>query len=176
MAAPFDQSMRSLTADGARGPIIVTWLAIALLAAWASWFFFAEMTVREAASARIEVHDGVFRVVAELLPEDSLGRIWPGQKGQLRLTAFPWTQYGTVPVEVAKVADEARDGLVRVELAIRPDYDARIPLTRDLPGTIDIEVEHLSPAALVLRVVGRFPGPPVRPQHPERQAQQEARP
>jgi hypothetical protein len=158
MSAPFGQSMRSLAADGARGAIVATWIAIALLAAWASWFLLAEVTVREAGTARIDAHDGAVHVVAELAPEDALGRIWPGQPGQLRLAAFPWTQYGTVPVEVSTIAGEAKDGRVRIELAIRPGYDARIPLAHDLPGTVEIEVERLSPAALVLRAAGRFLG------------------
>jgi len=158
MSAPFGQSMRSLAADGARGAIAATWIAIALLAAWTCWFFLAEVTVREAGSARIAARDGAVRVVAELAPEDSLGRIWPGQRGQLRLAAFPWTQYGTVPVEVTAVAGETKDGRVRIELAIRPGYDGRIPLEHDLPGTVEIEVESLSPAELVLRAAGRFLG------------------
>lgn len=165
MSAPFGQSMRSLAADGGRGAIITTWIVIALLVAWTSWFVLAEVTVREAANARIDAHDGAVHVVAEFLPEDSLGRIWPGQQGQLRLAAFPWTQYGTVPVEVTTVAGGAKDGRVRVELSVRPGYDGRIPLAHDLPGTVEIEVERLSPAALVLRAAGRFLGSSVPRDH-----------
>jgi hypothetical protein len=165
MSVPFGQSMRSLAADGARGAIIATWITVALLAAWTGWFFLAEVTVRQAASARIEARKGVVHVVAELPPEDSLGRIWPGQRGQLRLAAFPWTQYGTVPVEVARVDGEARDGRVQIELSVHPDHDTRIPLGHGLPGTVEIEVERLSPAALVLRAAGRFLGSSVPRDH-----------
>lgn len=158
MSAPFGQSMRSLAADGARGAIIATWIVIALLAAWAGWFFLAEVTVRTAGGARLEAQGGEVHVVAELAPEDALGRIWPGQPGRLRLAAFPWTEYGTVPVEVTAIDGEPRDGKVRIELAVRPGYDARISLGHGLPGTVEIEVERLSPAALVLRAAGRLLG------------------
>jgi hypothetical protein len=160
MSVPFGQSMRSLAVDGARGTIIATWIAIALLAAWTSWFFLAEVTVRQVASAQIDAQRGAIRVVAELAPEDSLGRIWPGQHGQLRLTAFPWVQYGTVPVEVSAIDAAPKEGRVRVELAVLPGYDERIRLAHQLPGTVEIEVESLSPAALVLRAAGRYLGSP----------------
>lgn len=161
MSAPFGHSMRSLVADRGRGAVVATWMAIALLGGWTAWFFLARVTVCETGRARLEAHGSDIRAAAELAPEASLGRVWPGQPGRLRLAAFPWTQYGTLPVQVVTVAPAARDGLVRVELAIRPGYDARILLAHDLPGTVEIEVERLSPAALVLRAAGRFLGSPL---------------
>ena len=52
------------------------------------------------------------------------------------------------------MASEVRDGRVRVELAVRPEAAPLIPLQHGLPGTIEVEVDHVSPAILVLRTAG----------------------
>jgi hypothetical protein len=52
------------------------------------------------------------------------------------------------------VANEVRNGQVRAELAVHPDAAPLIPLQHGLPGTIEITVDHVSPAALVLRTAG----------------------
>ncbi len=94
-------------------------------------------------------------VVAEYPPSKALGRIRQGQPARLRLDGYNWTEYGSVPTVVDRVGSETRDGRVRVQLAILPDPESTIPLDHGLPGTLEIEVERLSPAALVLRTVGR---------------------
>ncbi len=101
---------------------------------------------------------GGLKIVADFAPADALGRIRPGQTARLRLDGFPWSQYGSVPATVSTVASETRYGRVRVELTPHAAPDSRIPLQHGLPGTIEIEVEQISPAALLLRVVGRLAG------------------
>ena len=95
------------------------------------------------------------QVVAYFLPPVALGRLHPGQPAGLRLAGFPWTQYGSLAATVTSVANEVRDGQIRVELHLTPDAAAPIPLQHGLPGTVEVEVERLTPAALVLRVVGQ---------------------
>ncbi len=51
------------------------------------------------------------------------------------------------------VADELRDGLVRVELGVGA-LPANLPLSHALPGSVEIEVERVRPAWLVLRSLG----------------------
>lgn len=97
---------------------------------------------------------GALRVVAHFLPATALGRVQTGQPARLRLDGFPWAQYGTVPATVTSVATEAREGVIRVELQIPPGTPTTIPLQHGLPGTIEVEVERLSPATLALRVAG----------------------
>lgn len=101
----------------------------------------------------VVVPRGELEIVAEFPPR-ALGRIAAGQPARLRLAAFPWTQYGSVSAEVARVASEPRHGTIRVELAIA-QVPATIVLEHGLPGTIEIEVEEASPAALLLRAAGR---------------------
>ena len=99
---------------------------------------------------------GQLRVVADFLPAAALGRLHPGQAATLRLQGFPWAQYGTIPATVSQVADEIRDGHVRVELAVDPRLRTPIPLQHGLPGSVEIEVERISPAALAMRTAGQL--------------------
>jgi membrane fusion protein (multidrug efflux system) len=102
------------------------------------------------------VPDGRLLVVAQFPARAALGRIAPGQKARVRLDGFPWAQYGTVAATVARVASEIRDGSVRVELAVDDAQPTRIPLQHGLPGSVEVTVEQVTPAALILRTAGRL--------------------
>jgi multidrug resistance efflux pump len=102
------------------------------------------------------VAGGDLRVVASFEPASSLGRVHAGQRARLRLDGFPWTEYGAVDATVTEVATELRDGRVRVELGVSPRRTSRIPLQHGMPGVVEITVEEVSPAALVLRAAGRL--------------------
>jgi membrane fusion protein (multidrug efflux system) len=100
------------------------------------------------------VPEGKLHVVANFAPAAALGRILPGQTARVRLEGFPWGQYGSVGATVTSVASEIRDGTIRVELALKADDRSRIPLQHGLPGSVEVQVENISPASLVLRIGG----------------------
>lgn len=89
-------------------------------------------------------------------PATSVGRVRAGQRARVRLHGFPWTNYGSLEATVDRVGNEPKDGHVRVELLLRPAPGSRIPLQHGLPGTAEVEVERVSPVALVLDSAGRF--------------------
>jgi membrane fusion protein (multidrug efflux system) len=99
--------------------------------------------------------DGHLRVIAELDPAKAAGRVAPGQAATLRLDGLPWAEYGVLAVRVDRVAGEPREGMARVELSIA-DPAFRGHLVHGMTGTVDIEVERVSPAVLVLRAAGKF--------------------
>lgn len=101
---------------------------------------------------------GGLKIVAEF-PPSALGRINTGQVARMRLTSFPWTQYGSLVARVTKVAGEVRDGKIRVELSLEAPASQSIPVQHGLPGTVEIEVESVSPATLLLRAVKFFNKP-----------------
>ncbi len=105
------------------------------------------------------VASGTLRVVASFAPASALGRVRAGQHARVRLEGFPWTEYGALDATVTEVASELRDGRTRVELGVTPRAHSRIPLQHGLPGVVEITVEEVSPATLVLRAAGRL-GPP----------------
>ena len=112
--------------------------------------------VREGARLGAVVPPGTLKVMADFLPSAAIGRIQAGQLARLRLEGFPWTQSGAISATVASVASEVRDGRVRVELTVRPNPASLIPLQHGLPGTVEVEVDRVSPAILVLRTAGQL--------------------
>ncbi len=112
--------------------------------------------VREGVHLGSVLPEGEIRAVAHFPPHQALGRIAPGQEAELRLDAFPWAQYGSIPARVGSVAGEARFGQIRVELALDPErVPSGVALQHGLVGTAQVAVERVSPAELVLRAVGR---------------------
>ena len=102
------------------------------------------------------VPSGEVKVIAEFPPASAIGRVRPGQPARLRLQGFPWTQYGSIAATVESVGSEVRDGRVRVELAIDPHNHTTIPIQHGLPGSVEVQVEQVSPATLALRAAGRL--------------------
>ena len=106
------------------------------------------------------VPDGPLRVIAQFPPASAIGRLKIGQAGRVRLLGFPWAEYGSLQANVTAVADEVRDGLVRVELSVGA-FPSTLPISHALPGTVEIEVERVRPASLVLRTLGGYLTRPV---------------
>ncbi|MBI1849400.1 MAG: HlyD family efflux transporter periplasmic adaptor subunit [Planctomycetes bacterium] len=125
--------------------------------------------VREGDVLAAIVPDGLLRIVAEFRPQSALGRIRTGQHARLRLAGFPSLEYGTIDATVASIASEVRDDLVRVELAVDSAPRSRIPLQHGLPGSLEVEIDRVSPAALILRAAGGAFRTEDAVVHPERQ-------
>jgi membrane fusion protein (multidrug efflux system) len=102
------------------------------------------------------VPTGGLRAVAFFDPATAAGRVRAGQTARLRMFGFPWTKYGILLAEVDRVGNEPKDGLIRVELVLRSPQRTNIPLQHGLPGSAEVEVERVSPFALVLDAAGRF--------------------
>lgn len=101
--------------------------------------------------------DERLHVVAEFPAADALGRIHSGQMAVLRLDGFPWAEFGTVSAQVLRVAQEVRQGTVRVELALVPGQQhAGLILAHGMPGQVEIQIERLSPWALMTRTAGQW--------------------
>lgn len=95
-------------------------------------------------------------IIAEFDPASSMGRLSPGQHARLRLDGFPWTQFGSVEAKVLRVASEIRDQSLRVELALIPNQTQQLILRHGLTGKVEIDVESINPATLLLRNSSRF--------------------
>lgn len=105
---------------------------------------------------------GELEVIARFVPGEALGRVRIGQPARLRLDGFPWTQYGSIAAQVTEVASEPEADRVQVVLRAQPQSARNLPLSHGLPGTVDVDVEHVSPATLVLRAAGRLVTPTSR--------------
>jgi len=96
------------------------------------------------------------RIVADFPPASVLGRIHPGQSGRMRLDGFPWAQFGTIPAKVSRVGSEIRDNQVRVEFTPEIAGKSLILMQHGLPGAIEVSIEQISPALMVLRASGQL--------------------
>ncbi|HEX2736478.1 MAG TPA: HlyD family efflux transporter periplasmic adaptor subunit [Polyangiaceae bacterium] len=109
------------------------------------------------------VNEGPLRVVGLFAPEQSNGRVQPGQQATLRFDSFPWSQFGTVKAITSAVAGEPRDGNMRVELRILAQNPA-ITLQHGMTAACEVEVESTTPLRLLLRslseIVTREPAAP----------------
>lgn len=151
MSTAFPGSMRSLVADSFRRPALILLLAAALLAAWAAWLGFARITLYEVSTTARLIDEA--QIVAEF-PPSALMRIRAGQRAYLRLDGFPASQYEPVAATVVSVLPDTRSGQVKVRLVTNPDPASPIPLRGGFAGVIEVEVEQVSPAVLVLRAAG----------------------
>jgi multidrug resistance efflux pump len=110
--------------------------------------------VREGDRLAAIIPDGRLRVVANFEPSEAIGRVKRGQKAWLRLDGFPSAEYGPIIARVVRVGDEVHNGRVQVELALQPN--PRIPLQHGLPGTLEVQVDRVSPASYLLRKAGGY--------------------
>jgi membrane fusion protein (multidrug efflux system) len=95
-------------------------------------------------------------ILADFAPAAVLGRVHPGQPARLRLAGFPWAQYGSIEATVSRVASEVRDNLVRVELTPGNQAATRSLMQHGLPGTVEVTVQRMPPAVLMLRASGQM--------------------
>lgn len=100
------------------------------------------------------VPEGKLRVVAEFAPPAAMGRVRAGQRAQIRLDGFPWSQYGSIPARVFAVAGEIRNGTVRVEMDV--DGPSPVTLQHGMPGSAEVLVEEVSPVTMALRAAGHL--------------------
>jgi multidrug resistance efflux pump len=112
--------------------------------------------VSEGANLGSLVASGRLRVIALYPAQAAIGRIREGQPATLRLQGFAWAEFGTVVAHVARVAQEVRDGKVRVELALDRNSTFRGTLEHGMPGTLEVEIDRVSPLGLALRSAGQW--------------------
>ena len=111
--------------------------------------------VREGEKLGSIIPSGRLIIVAAYPAPAAFGRVRAGQPARMRLQGFPWAEFGAVNATVFRVAQEIRDNKVRVELSIDGGQKPRMPLEHGMPGAVEIEVERITPAALLLRTAGQ---------------------
>lgn len=95
-------------------------------------------------------------LVADFAPTNVIGRVQAGQRARMRVSGFPWTQYGMLDATVASVSSEVSDGRIRVVLALDERTASAIPRIHGLIGEVEIELDEVSPAILIARAAGQL--------------------
>ena len=81
-----------------------------------------------------------------------LGKVRVGQPATFRLDGT--AAFGAIAATVSAVSAETRDNLLRVDLAIDPASPGAAALQHGQPGSVDIAIDTITPAGLVLRATG----------------------
>ena len=135
---PFSRTTRSLHADSFVPSLVIVIFAMILLLAWNSWFFLAQVSITEMSqSARLN-HDST--VVADFEPS-ALTRMQAGQ------SAFLWLKGKTNPVQA--IVTDVWEKQIRLIISEPSGLTTNDSITQ-----VEVEVEHASPAALVMRASG----------------------
>lgn len=147
-STPFSRTMRSLDADRFGPSLVALIFAMILLLLWCAWFFLARIPITEV-SQSVEIAPGQ-KVVASFSPK-ALGRLQEGQPAYLRLEGL-WPQ--TVPAIIMQINYQRG----QVELFAEEDLSFVDGVTEEVEH-VEIEIENISPAALVMRASGLFDTP-----------------
>lgn len=162
MSLQFSRSLRSLKIDSFRASRVALVLAIINAVILLLWFFLGRITLYEVSSELSLGEDGSLEAA---FTQEALARLYPGQSAILRVDAGPDQPLVTAPALLVDVDDRSAVAqfLVMTEdlssSALRGD-----PLSR---AEIEVEVEYVTPATLVLRASGKYLGGsqiPVSPQ------------
>ncbi len=138
---PFSRTTRSLHSDSFGPSLMMLVLAVLLLLAWNAWFFFAQVSLTQISQTASVVK---VNIVEARFPPEQLARMRRGQ------AAFIYLEGQAVPIE-ANVSDVWQED---VQLLLKDD---EILTIGKLNGHVEVEVESVSPATLVLRAAGLLP-------------------
>jgi hypothetical protein len=151
MSTSFSSTLRSLRSDNFRGSSWLVLLGLLALILWFGWFFLAQILIYETSQQASIQPTG--QVVA-LFPLSAASQIHAGQPANIQLENLPSDRFGNVPATVVQV-NQTIQGL-QVMLDLKPVSGSPFQLQAGLKGSVKIEVAQVSPAALVLRVIGDF--------------------
>jgi hypothetical protein len=142
----------NLPDDDPGGPSVWAVGGIVLVLAGGWCLFGAEIQVRETTDQlRLEVGPaGQCRVVA-WFPPAAGGRLRSGQLARLRLVGCHGAPGSVFIATVAEVGTEPALGQLRVDLDVLSKRWVRLPVEHGHSGSVEVDVEQVSPAVLVLR-------------------------
>src|SRR5262249_41865038 len=139
-------------------------IATVILLAWAGWFLWAPITVFATGQIVSATGDGT---VTTLFDDKGAAHLQPGQPALIRLQGASAGADGAIRAKVADVTQRGAQTLVVLYAQLTPSNAGAF--TNSMTGEVDVEVEHISPAMLVLRASGQFidtPAVSLSPQTP----------
>jgi len=147
MPIAFAQSLRSLQQDRHRFSLV--WLLIVnlIFVTWLLWFFLASLTFY-AHGQIVKSSSGI--IVAEF-PAATQPPIRLGQAARLYAQPVGADSSDLIPATVTEVDDRIRNGQIQVTLYADMDSPHAAALQTGLTGQVEIAIDKISPAALVLR-------------------------
>ena len=149
MSLQFSRSMRVLQLDSFRAARIGLLLAALNMAILVIWFFTAKVTLYEVSD---EIALGTEDRIIASFPKDALSRIRTGQPAWLRID--PGAEQSSIKLP-ALVYEVQRDQNKAVFVILANESPVNY-LAEKPSGQIEVEVEYITPAELVLRTSGKL--------------------
>jgi hypothetical protein len=141
--------MRSLRLDGFRATRIALLIAVVNMLALMGWFFFAKVSLYEVGGNLSWNEEGM---IAATFSKEAMPRLRQGQTATVRLDFGADQPAQTLPAYLYRLPENDEAVLFYLDRNDLPD-SAR---TGKLNGQVEVEVEKVTPAQLVLRTSGKF--------------------
>ncbi len=149
VSTPFSRTLRSIYTDNL--PLLLTGLGslILLMLGWFGWFFFATIAIYETSQHAQVTQDGA--IVADF-SEASLAQIRRGQSAIFH----PAGDGAAAPAIAAVVVGTER---AQQQVQLLPQIEASMfqHLREGVAGRVEIMVDKVSPASLVMQAAGLAP-------------------
>ncbi|MEM7127803.1 MAG: hypothetical protein AAF702_15835 [Chloroflexota bacterium] len=145
--AQFPRASRVQTTDSFRSSTVSLLVVILLLTAWLVWFFGGTIRLHGLGTIRGLAHDS--QIVAEL-PIEVLMQVQRGQSARLYLDSPIAPEQEVIPAVVTSLdyAPSSQTGRITlVPLRAVPAFDPTV----DLTGEVQVDLEEISPAKLIMR-------------------------
>jgi hypothetical protein len=162
MSIAFTRSMRALEADRFRSVHAGLFIGVLLLG-WLLWFGLARIAVYEVAQQAVVQGDPA--EAARRSPSVTIVTHFPAIIAWTRLRSgqLAWftLDHASPPVKgrltgvVTRIEQTSADGQVQVILTLMSNASLGAPLRPGLTGSVEIEVERVSPAMLLLRTISQ---------------------
>jgi hypothetical protein len=155
--------MRALRLDSFRATRIGLVIAVLIMLALILWFFLARVTLYEVSTTLEAKPEGM---ILATFPAEARSRLRPGMPAILRLSPGADQPSLTLPAVVWNLSAEGE----QVEIMLLSGGEALNQQSGKLSGQVDVEVEYITPAALLLRTSGKYLNRsqlPVSPQNPQ---------
>lgn len=141
--------MRVLRLDSFRAARVGLLLAALNMAVLVVWFFLARVTLYETSTS---IRPGAEGRLSAAFSQDAVRRIRIGQPAWVRLDLSGEGQSVRFPALIYDIPPRSE----QVELVVlSPDFPTDLS-TEQLKGQIEVEVEYVTPAELVMRTSGRM--------------------
>lgn len=144
MALAFPRSLRSLKQDDYRPSLITLGVTIVLVVAWSIWFFLAAIPMYEASTNFSVQRDGSIQVS---FADAVLTRLKVGSPAILEVTRSAGVSKFNGTVMDIVPSNRTRSGAAYIV------FDTGKLLAPDTVGKLQVQVENVSPAQLLLRAI-----------------------
>ena len=151
MAIPFERSMRSLEVSDPRKLVVALIVTILLLVLWLLWFFLARITIYQI-SQPINITES--DVIVAKFPLEAAQLLKLGQVATLTIDGNVGADLGPISGVVAQINRESKAGIVEASIVMHWSQVPQIyslSNLADLTGKIEVVVEEISPATMVIR-------------------------